>query len=241
MSHKNWQVAIFGLGMGCGVFYHLLCSSIPAVQTLELYVQDALMRMRSRSLPTASQEIVLVEIDRRDLENKNFSLDRLFFANLASRLLEAKASVLVLNLRNNWRSIDEEYPIEITEKLNSPLKQLIKNHSDRLVLVTPTSAISPSKPSEFSLYNHLLPFDSNTLQSLIPPDTIQGFFEYEVEAQKPASLSSTARRIHLLGKFFLAEKLDRSQNFKSAFILALEKHKIQQKRALPPQLRKFSR
>ncbi|MHC5831607.1 MAG: hypothetical protein ACYT04_90475, partial [Nostoc sp.] len=83
---------------------------------------------------------------------------------------------------------------------------------------------------KFLIYNHLLPFDGEQLQPLIAPETIQGFFEYEPEAEVPSALSSTARRAHLVGRFFISEEINQVQTFKSAALLALEKFEQQEQK-----------
>ena len=68
------------------------------------------------------------------------------------------------------------------------------------------------------------------LKPLIPPETIQGFFEYEPEAEAPTHLGSTARSSHLVSPFFLSEKIDEIQTFKSVTLLALEKWEQQEQK-----------
>lgn len=134
-----------------------------------------------------------------------------------------------MNLRNDWREPQEfEYPINITEPINRPLKKLVQNHGNQLVLVTRTNSISNYNKPKFLIYNHLLPFNGEQLQPLIPPETIQGFFEYEPEAELPRDLNSTARRAHLVGRFFVSEEINQVQTFKSAALLALEKFEKQE-------------
>lgn len=229
MSRKGWQIRFLSLGLGCSVFYNFIFSQIPLVQKLELQLQDTLLRLHHpKSLP---QEIILVKIKRKDLANQKLSLGRVFYADLVKHLLNAGASVVVLNLRNDWRESPEfEYPIKITEPINRPFKNLVQNHSARLVLVTPTNSIFNSGKQKFLTYNHLIPFDDEQLRPLIPPKNIHGFFEYEPEAEFPSTLSSTARRTHLVGQFFVSEEINQVQTFKSAALLALEKFEQQQQK-----------
>ncbi|MEH1926064.1 MAG: CHASE2 domain-containing protein [Nostoc sp.] len=228
MWRKGWQIKFFSLGIGCSVFYNFIFSQIPLVQKLELQLQDTLLRLHHPKSPP--KEIILVKIQRKDLANQKLSLGRVFYADLVNHLLEAGASVVVLNLRNDWREPPFEYPIKITEPINRPLKNLVQNHGAQLVLVTRTNSIYNSNKPKFLIYNHLLPFDGEQLQPLIAPETIQGFFEYEPEAEVPSALSSTARRAHLVGRFFISEEINQVKTFKSAALLALEKFEQQEQK-----------
>jgi hypothetical protein len=190
------------------------------VQKLELQLQDTFLRLNQPKTPPP--EIILVKIQPQDLANQKLSLGRLFYADLVEHLLKAGASVVVLNLHNDWEeSPDFEYPIKTTESINKPLKNLVQNHHKQIVLVTRTNSITNSKKPKFFIYNHLIPFDSERLKPLIPPETIQGFFEYEPEAEAPTHLGSTARSSHLVSPFFLSEKIDEIQTCKSVPLLAL--------------------
>ncbi|MEH2182477.1 CHASE2 domain-containing protein [Nostoc sp.] len=229
MWRKGWQFKFLSLGIGCGVFYNFIFSQIPLVQKLELQLQDTLLRLHHPKSPP--QEIILVKIQRKDLANQKLSIGRVFYADLVEHLLEAGASVVVLNLRNDWREPSFEYPIKITEPINRPLKNLVQNHSAQLVLVTRTNPISNYKKTNFLIYNHLIPFDGEQLRPLIPPHTLQGFFEYEPEAEFPRNLSSTARRSHLVGRFLISEENNQVKTFKSAALLALEKFEQQEQKS----------
>ena len=112
MWRKGWQIRFLSLGIGCGVFYNFIFSQIPLVQKLELQLQDTLLRLHHPKSPP--QEIILVKIQRKDLADQKLSLGRVFYADLVKHLLEAGASVVVLNLRNDWREPPEfEYPIKL--------------------------------------------------------------------------------------------------------------------------------
>ncbi|MEH2245584.1 sensor histidine kinase [Nostoc sp.] len=230
MWRKGWQIKFLSLGISCGVFYNFIFSQIPLVQKLELQLQDTLLRLHHPKSPP--QEIILVKIQKKDLANQKLSIGRIFYADLVEHLLEAGASVVVLNLRNDWREPAFEYSSKITEPINRPLKNLVQNHSDKLVLVTRTNSISNYKQTNFLIYNHLIPFDGEQLRPLIPPHTLQGFFEYEPEAEFPRNLSSTARRSHLVGQFLISEENNQVKTFKSAALLALEKFEQQEQKSL---------
>ncbi|MBE9238786.1 CHASE2 domain-containing protein [Anabaena aphanizomenioides LEGE 00250] len=196
---------------------------------MELQLQDIFLRLNQPK--TIPPEIILVKIQPQDLANQKLSLGRIFYADLVEHLLESGASVVVLNLHNDWEESPElEYPIKINEIINKPLKTLVQNHSKQIVLVTRINSIINSKKPKFFIYNHLIPFDSERLQPLIPPETIQGFFEYENQAETPAHLSSTGRSYHLIGRFFLSEEINEIKTFKSVPLLALEKWEQQQKK-----------
>ncbi len=226
---KSSQIKFLSLGISCSVFYNFIFSQIPVVQKLELQLQDTLLRLNQPKTPPP--EIILVKIQPQDLANQKLSLGRLFYADLVEHLLKAGASVVVLNLHNDWEeSPDFEYSVKITESINKPLKNLVQNHNKQIVLVSRTNSITNSKKPKFFIYNHLIPFDSERLQPLIPPETIQGFFEYEPEAEAPTHLGSTARSSHLVSPFFLSEKIDQIQTFKSNTLLALEKWEQQEQK-----------
>ncbi|WP_271836262.1 CHASE2 domain-containing protein [Dolichospermum lemmermannii] len=226
---KSSQIKFLSLGITCSVFYNFIFSQIPVVQKLELQLQDTLLRLNQPKTPPP--EIILVKIQPQDLANQKLSLGRLFYADLVENLLKAGASVVVLNLHNDWEeSPDFEYSVKMTESINKPLKNLVQNHNKQIVLVTRTNSITNSKKPKFFIYNHLIPFDSERLKPLIPPETIQGFFEYEPEAEAPTHLGSTARSSHLVSPFFLSEKIDEIQTFKSVTLLALEKWEQQEQK-----------
>jgi CHASE2 domain-containing sensor protein len=151
---KSSQIKFLSLGITCSVFYNFIFSQIPVVQKLELQLQDSLLRLNQPKTPPP--EIILVKIQPKDLANQKLSLGRLFYANLVEHLLEAGASVVVLNLHNDWEeSPDFEYSVKITESINKPLKDLVQNHNKQIVLVSRTNSITNSKKPKFFIYTRI--------------------------------------------------------------------------------------
>jgi hypothetical protein len=105
------------------------------------------------------------------------------------------AGVIILNLRSNL--------VQTADHADNPIKELVKKHRDRLVLVIPTTCAALSNPTKWIPYNYLLPLDSEN-QSLFPLNTILGFSEYEPEEHEPSGLCSPSRRAYLESKFIFS-------------------------------------
>ena len=211
------------LGVGFGLIYSILFSESPWLQKLELTIYDALLRWHSPSDPP--QEIVLVKLDRKYRDSRvvypDFS-ERVFYTSLVKQLLQHDAAVVVLNLRHYWRDVpDTDW--KNAEASNSPLKELVEDYSDRLVLVTPTYSLLSASQTELQLYHHFLPHEDD-FSKLLTSASIQGFSEYELEAEQPVSVNSIARRVNLRGQFVTVDGLELKQKFYSAPLLALKKY-----------------
>ncbi|MEM7591381.1 MAG: CHASE2 domain-containing protein, partial [Cyanobacteria bacterium P01_A01_bin.83] len=220
-------IATLILGTGFGLFYSVLLREISWLQKLELNTYDTFLYRKSPQIPP--EEILLIKLDqqyqsRRVLSNK-FS-ERTFYTSLIGQLLEHKAAVVVLNLRHYWRDIpDDDW--KNADSSNSPLKNLVKKHSEQIVLVTPTNSLSHVTDTKLQIYNHFLPTSEDFSQP-ISPTSVQGFAEYELQNNKTVNLTSFARRVNLIGEFVTSDRLEPRQKFDSAFLLAIEKFNQQQ-------------
>lgn len=186
--------------------------------------------MRWKSPDRSPEEILLVKLDRqyRDsrILSRHFS-ERAFYASLIKQLLEHEAAVVVLNLRHYWRDIpDDDW--QDADSSNSPLKKLVKQYSEQIVLVTPTKSLSHVTQTQLQLYNHFLPHEDDLSQP-ITPTSVQGFSEHELLTKKTISITSFARRVNLKGEFVTFDRLEVRQEFDSALLLALKKFNQQQK------------
>ncbi len=220
---KAWQRTALWLGIGWSLLWSLLLSELPLIQQLDLSQHDRALRLNSPHTPPP--EIVLVTITDTDLETWELANKPIIYSKLVDRLLDADAAVVVLNLLPNW--------VQTSDHPNNPIKTLIQKHSDRLVLVLPTSSATQPYPTEWRSYEYFLPF-SDKSKPLFPPQSILGFAEYEPEAKDPQSYLSTARQANLSGQFILSRNLDRIQTLDSVALLALKKFKPQQQPQIPP-------
>lgn len=125
------------LGIGFSLLWSTFLSTIPGVQKLELKTQDLLMGLIPSPVPPS--EILLVKIHEQDLRKWKLLEEPTFYANLVNQLLDEGAIVVILNLRSNW--------VQTADHANNPIKELIKNHRDRLVLVLPTTSASLAQPT----------------------------------------------------------------------------------------------
>ncbi|NJO96354.1 MAG: CHASE2 domain-containing protein [Pleurocapsa sp. CRU_1_2] len=222
--HKASQRTALWLGIGWSLLWSLLLSELPLIQQLDLSQHDRSLRLNSPHTPPS--EIVLVTITDTDLKTWELANKPIIYSKLVDRLLDADAAVVVLNLLPNW--------VQTSDHSNNPIKNLIRQHSDRLVLVLPTSSATQPYPTEWRSYEYFLPF-SDKSKPLFPPQSILGFAEYEPEAKDPQSYSSTARQASLSGQFILSRNLERIQTLDSAALLALKKFKPQKQAPQIPQ------
>jgi signal transduction histidine kinase len=216
---QSWQKITFFWGLFWSFLYSLILSNIPLVNKLDLYFYDALFRRFPHQ--KVSPEIVLLKIKEKDLREKGFLNESVIYANLVTQILEKKASVVILNLLPNW--VDNSEYTEISQ----PIKSLINNHYNQLVIVTQTKKIETYQKPEIKIYYNLIPFDSDG-NPRIEPETILGFFEYEIEAKKPISLKSSARKVSLLADFIPSDDLTETKTFRSFALLGLYKYYQQQ-------------
>jgi signal transduction histidine kinase len=200
------------LGVGYSLFWSTILANTYWVQKLELNTQDFLMRILPA--PVVPPEILLVKISERDLKKWDLLEKPNVYANLIERLLEQEAATIMVNLRSNW--------IQRADHEDNPLKQLVRNHHDRLVLVLPTTCASLPNPTKWRTYNYFIPIDSRG-EYLFPINEVLGFSEYEPEEHDPSTLCSTSRRAHLVGNFIFSNNLNKRQELDAAVWLGLKK------------------
>jgi len=215
---KWGRFSVLSFSIGCSFVLSLILSEVSVLQKLELLLQDQLLLwQQSKTSPT--DEIALIGLRERDLIGIEAEQTR--YAALVRRILEeGKASVVVLNLLDNWVN-------EISASENVRLRQLVENYSDQIVLVTPTPSVNRASVTEIETYHHLLPpLVGDQFQSVYDVMTIQGFYEFDYT---PPTLESSARLAHLQGRFeYNHPTLGQTQGqFYSALALAWLKHQQQ--------------
>ncbi len=143
----------------------------------------------------------------------DFLLDRTNYAALTLQLLEeAEAEVVVLNLPSSF-----VVPQRLgTDDLDAPLRQIIQQYPNRLVLATRSS--ESFRQAEINIYNHFLPFSSLLLEYLIPPEDVQGVVQYQTDPD------GILRRAQLWGEFRRRDS-QRTQPFAFVEALALVKYR----------------
>ena len=194
-----------------------------------LELESAVQRRiwRSRHWKEAAAEIVIVGIDGQ-LETSNsssgtappdFSLERVNYAALTRRLLEdAGANAVVLNLPGTFvvpqlRGNDDE------DDLDAPLRRALAVYADRLVLATRTSESFGRE--EIPIYNHFLPFDSVSLRDIVPPESVQGFVQFDPDR-------TGIQRELVFAQRLVRQDSGRLQEFQSVERLALSKANLLQ-------------
>jgi CHASE2 domain-containing sensor protein len=219
---KTWQRTALWLGIGWSLLWSLLLSELPLIQQLDLNYLDQAIRLTHPHTPPA--EIVLVKIAQTDLNTWGLANEPMIYSNLANRLLDAGAAVIVLNLLPNW--------VQTTDRSNHLIATLVQRHKDRLVIILPTTSANQPNPTAWRSHEYFLSATANG-EPLLAPRSILGFAEYEPEAKQPQSYRSTARQANLSGQFTLTRNFDRSQTLDSAALLALKKFRPQQPRHTP--------
>ena len=221
MKNRVMQTRTTCLGVGISLLVGGFIASSSWINKLELKLQDFLIQLRSSTI-TASNNILLVSIDKKFLKNLEFkdNNSQLIYSKLTKWLLEQKAGLVILNLPHDWRIKSNLYRSDIDRKKNqqsktetsedfaSSIQNLIKenNNQDHIVLVSPTVRISNPYHREIADYTKFVVFGEDLfisqdkiLNSLV---RVQGFFEYEnIEGQNPSDLSSPARRFYSIGTF----------------------------------------
>ncbi len=223
----SWGV-LWGLGWGSLLS---LASTSPGLYRLERDLQAWLLEKRGSQ--SVAPEVVVIGIDgqvestvaatgasnRDGVEGQladptaDFLLDRTNYAALTLQLLEeAEAEVVVLNLPSSF-----VVPQRLgTDDLDAPLRQIIQQYPNRLVLATRSS--ESFRQAEINIYNHFLPFSSLLLEYLIPPEDIQGVVQYQTDPD------GILRRAQLWGEFRRRDS-QRIQTFAFVEVLALVKYK----------------
>lgn len=132
-----------------------------------------------RTLQTPSPDVVIIGIDGKVGDNPgsaDFLLDRANYASLALQLLEeGQAGVVVLNLPSSF-----VVPQTLgNEDLDAPLRQVVQQYGNRIVLATQSS--ESFQQAEISIYNHFLPVSSLSLSYLVEPTEVQGIVQYSLD------------------------------------------------------------
>ncbi|OKH39705.1 hypothetical protein NIES2119_05465 [[Phormidium ambiguum] IAM M-71] len=221
---KTWQITALWLGIGWSFLWSVLLSELPLIQQLDLWQYDRLIPYAHSRTPPP--EIVLVTISQTDLKTWGLTNQPTIYSNLVNRLLDSGAAVVVMNLQPNW--------LQTSDHTDNPIATLIQRHSDRIVLVLPTTSATQPNPNEWRSYEYFLPATDKG-KPLFPPQSILGFAEYEPEAKNPQSIRSTARQASLSGHFTLSQNFDRIQTLDSAALLALKKFQLQKQPLRTPQ------
>ncbi len=215
MFSNPWQKLTIFWGIFGSIVYSLILSNISLVDKLELYVYDALaQRISSKKV---NSEIIILQLKEEELREQGLLNESVFYGNLIKQIINKRASVVVLNLLPYWVN-NYEY-----EEINEPLKSLVTNYHDKIVIVTPTHQIKDKQKPEIQIYYKFLPFDSAGYPKILPEEVF-GFFEYEPEAENPISINSSARQLHTKGEFFPSDNRQDIKLFQSFAILTLSKY-----------------
>jgi signal transduction histidine kinase len=214
---KKWFSFTLFSGIIWSCFYQIILVNIPLISQLDVKITDQLMKLKSSE--TRLDEIVLVKIHETDLREWGVLKEPNFYAEIAQNLLDSGAKVVVLNLLSNW--------LKFADQSDNPLKQLVTNYPQRIVLVTRVPSLSFSKLPELKKYNQLFPFDSEN-NPLTNPTDIQGFFEYDSTLENPVDINHPARLSHLQSEFILADNFNKVEIFDSVALLTLKKYQPEQ-------------
>ncbi|MGI0480473.1 CHASE2 domain-containing protein [Geminocystis sp. CENA526] len=208
------------LGLFGGIIYQTILFNIPFIRYLDVKFIDVIQNLKSESLPP--ENIVLVKIRERDLRSWGVLKEPDFYSQMIQNIIDDGAKVIVLNLLPDW--------VKYADEKNNPLKNLIINNQNKIVLATRVPSLSPDKLSELHKYNQIFPFDSQT-NILINPSQIQGFFSYDAIAHNFLTLNHPARTMYLQSEFILADDVRKKESFKSVALLTLKKYKLSTQQA----------
>jgi signal transduction histidine kinase len=211
-----WHRTALGLGIGWSLLWSLVLWDLPFNQQLDLCLHDRLIRLTQPRTPPPA--IFLVTITQTDLTDWGNTTQPAIYSTLVDRLLKGGATGVVINLLPNW--------VQTADHANNPIKTLIQNHSDRIVLVLPTSSATQLNPIEWRSYQYFLPTDNNG-EPILPPQSILGFAEYEPEVKDPQSLQSSARQANLTGRFNYTRNPNGLLSLDSFALLSLKKFQPQ--------------
>ncbi|MGF1577043.1 MAG: CHASE2 domain-containing protein [Cyanophyceae cyanobacterium] len=207
-------------GMGWSTLLSMAATT-PGLYRLERDLQSLLLVQRGSQ--GVADEVVVIGIDGRvestaiEGESTNpsadFLLDRTNYAALTLQLLEeAEVEVVVLNLPSSF-----VVPQRLgNDDLDAPLRQIIQQYPNRLVLATRSS--ESFRQAEINIFNHFLPFSSLLLEYLIPPEDVQGVVQFQTDPD------GILRQAQLSGDFRRRDS-QRTQTFVFAEALALTKLK----------------
>lgn len=217
------QVRSLALSVSWGLLLGFVLSSHPYIQRLELKLYDHLLR--GKPSPGLPHQVLIMEIGEEELQSQTSfpGAQRVFYANLVNHLLDAGASVVVVNLPYHWTQASTP-DWHSAEKINYPLQKLIQNRTNQIVLATPVHTLSTAKEPKLRTHNNFLSIGVNDSESVIASNDIQGFFEYVPTKNKPNSIASFARRTYLKKDFVISSNPKQKQTFESVAVVALRKH-----------------
>jgi signal transduction histidine kinase len=208
IPRNPWQRRAILLGIGWSLFWSAVLGDIPLIQPLNLWQNDRLIRL-DRSPPPA--EILLVPVTETDLKTWTTARQSPIYAQIADRLLDGGAKVVVLNLLPDW--------VQTADHADNPIKTLVRERGDRLVLVLPTTIVDRINPMMWRDYEYFLPTDHPS------PESVLGFFEYDQSARNPTSDRHPARQANPAGTFTLPRH---TRTLSSFAWLALRKYRPRQ-------------
>ncbi len=172
---------MWGLAWGLGWTIALnLLANTPIVLQAERALQRQVWRWRGPQAPPETVAIVGIDgrIEGREAGNApDFSLERSNYAALTVRLLkEGGARTVVLNLPGSF-----VVPQTLGDAdLDAPLRRVVEQHPDRLLLATRTS--ESFSQIEIPIFNHFMPFSFRDLQYIVPPEWMQGFMQFRSDS-----------------------------------------------------------
>jgi signal transduction histidine kinase len=216
MFFHFWKKLTILGGIFWSIFYVLILTNIPLVDKLELYLYDILAcYITSKKI---TNNIIILELKEEDLRQQGLLNESVFYADLVEKTIKNGASIVILNLLPNWIN-NYDY-----EEISYPIKSIVTNYSEQIVIVTPTNRTGDYEKPEIRIYNKFIPFNSSGEPEILP-EKIFGFFEYDKEAKKPISINSSARRAYVYGEFIPSDNLEEVKKYQSFALLALRKYK----------------
>lgn len=187
---QRWKLRSLGLGALWGLLYTLILLPSLSVET-PLKEFEVQRKEQLSKIPKSNQEsldaeavnqILLVTIDNEEIAGtpKSFSRFRKLedYTNLIENLVELGAKVVLINLPSEV--VDSPELLTPTESglSGDSVRNLVANHSEKIVLASPPD-LKRSGPF-FRIYNQFIPADGETLEPILPPETIQGFSEFSI-------------------------------------------------------------
>lgn len=206
------------LSVSWGLFFGLFVSSHTLIKKIELKFYDSLIKRNEiKEIEKKSPSLVLIEFNDKDLTPHH---EKVIYANLVENLLQSGASVVVLNLRHNWRKPNFTNYYSSLEGVTYPLQSLVKQYHQKIVLVTPVEVKIDGRERELKIYNHLL---KSKYKQLVSPKEVQGFFEYNLAHRMPKEVNSPARQFRLADWFVRTDNLEKI-HLESVPLITIKKH-----------------
>ncbi len=205
---QRWKLRSLGLGALWGLLYTLILLPSLSVETplkeFEVQRKEQLSKISKSSLENpdskAIDRILLVTIDNEEIRGnpRKFSRFRTLedYTNLIENLIELGAQVVLINLPSEVVDSPELLTPSESGLSGDSVRALVANHSEKIVLASPPE-LKRSGPF-FRIYNQFLPINSQTLEPILPPETIQGFSEFSIPVTPIARdeiVASTSQQI----------------------------------------------